>query len=160
MSTTYRPIYDTENVTFQFDTNSAWQSLPGVSASVSATNFQSVAGAFLWTVQVPNALTAAVGTLNVQINNSNAILRGDARSGSGNIQWTVNPILNQTSQGKRNVIMVNSGFTANWTTVGTVQSLSAFQIPARFVRLTGVGTSALVGSSVALLWTEGMTVGN
>lgn len=163
MSATYRSVYDDESISLQWDRTSHWALAAGT--SISATNFQTMFGASHWTVHLPDAVTGAaggkVGTLVVQINNTNPIVRGDR---VGNIKWTVNPLQNQPTQGNKNVIIVNSGFTANWISIGTVGggvSLTAFQIPARYVRLFGVGVTGLAsGVSAAVLFSNVMSQGN
>lgn len=161
MSGSYRPIYENESVTFQLDRSSPWSLL--ATTSVTASNFQSIEGSAVWTIQIPDAVTGLqggkVGNLVVQVNNSNPIYNASLSS----IPWTTNPLMNQPGMGKRNVFAVNSGFTANWSSLGTIGgtvSISAFTCPSRYVRLFGVGLTALVGSSAAFLFSEGMSRGN
>lgn len=165
MGGTYRPIYDNEAVALQWDQSSPWYGLLGsATTSISATNFQSIAGASFWSIQLPGSLQGAgsglIGTLTVQINNSNPI-QNAATSG---IPWTTNPLLNQPSMGKRNVLNLNTAFTANWVNVGTVNGftnpISGFNLAARYVRVSGGGVSALVNNNVVLVWSDGMSVGN
>jgi len=159
MSGTFRPIYPDESVILSWDKTSQWAL--AASPSITASNFESIAGAVVWSVQIPGSITALVGTLSVQVNNSNPIYRSDV---SG-ISWTVNPLQNQPSEGKRVRAAINPSFTANWTTVGTVggasvaQSITAFTIPARYVRLLGVGVTALT-TTPAFVWSDGMSQGN
>jgi hypothetical protein len=156
----FRPIYEDEVVAFQRDTTSRWASLPGVSSSVTATNFQQVLGSGTWTILIPPALTSQVGvSLTVQVNFSNPIVRSDHKD----INWTVNPLQNQPSMNAKTIIAINSGFTASWQTIGVVATgtpVSAFSIPARYVRLTGAGVNALSGSNSILIWHDGMSQGN
>lgn len=161
MGGTYRPIYEDEQVELQWDTTSQW----AVAApSVSATNFQPIAGATVWTIQIPDSVSGVAGgkcgNLIVQVNNARPVMRADV---SG-IPWTVNPLLNQPSEGKRNRIAINPSFTGSWTSIGVIGgtvSISAFPVPARYVRLTGVGVTAMVkSSSAALVWSSGMSQGN
>jgi len=162
MSGTFRPIYEDDAITFQRDTTSPWATLPGLSA-ITATNFQTVAGSTNWAIQVPDSISGLaggkVGNLIVQVNFKNPLIQGPA---SG-YKHTTNPLLNQPSMGNRNIFAINSGFTASWSSVGVIGgtvSLSAFNIPARYVRLLGLGVTALTQSNSILLWTDGMSNGN
>ena len=160
MSGTYRPMYETDAACFNRDTTSQWAVAAG--AAITASNFQSIAGAISWTIQIPDAVTGLaggrVGNLVVQVNNSNPVTRA-AVSG---IAWTTSPLLRQPSQGQHNVVAISPSFTACWSSVGTVGgtvSITAFTLPARYVRLFGLGLTALSANN-AYLWTDGMSHGN
>jgi len=160
MGGTYRPMYDADVAAFSLDTTSPWATMPGVTAAVTATNFQYVGGAAFWSIQVIPSLSAGITTpLVVQVNNSNPIVNaGSTAAGSFYIPYAVNPLMNSPNwRGAHRSSYINSGFTANWTSIGIVSSITAFSIPARFVRLVGLGATA---GAVAYLWTDGMSQGN
>jgi len=164
MGGSYRPVYDDDELAFSRDTTSNW----GVtlSATVTATNFHYINGSQSYSITVANGLSGLpggkAGVLTVEVNNSKLV----DRSGSGNLDWTVNPVVNQhPTMGQRHQPVLNPSFTANWCKIGvfdtSVASITSFNgIPARFIRLRGLGLTAAVGGTIGYLWTDGMSQGN
>ena len=152
----FRPIYEDDSINLNWDKSLT----AAANGSITATNTLYV-GASNYTICIPRSATGLLfsgGGVTAEVNSFN--IADPATSGS--YRFVVNKLLAQPTQGNRRNIAVNPSFSAMWVSVTSLNKeyTNFIDIPTRYVRLRGVGVTALTGGlGSASVWGNNFTQG-